>query len=78
MKLAVTIDEIVLHGMPGLDRFRVADAVHSRLQQLFSEAFQAGSSRHVVDAGSFRAGAADTPESVGRDIANAIYGSVQQ
>jgi hypothetical protein len=73
------IEELVLHGFAPGDRHRIADAVERELARLFAEqgvpdALQSGFESPRVDAGSFQMAPDSRAETVGAEVARAIYG----
>lgn len=78
------IGELVLHGVVGLDRYAVSDAIERELGRLLgSEAsWQAltghstPADRRRIDAGRLSIAAGATPEMVGIQIARAIHGGL--
>jgi hypothetical protein len=75
------IEELVLHGVPQADRYRVAAALQSELTRLLWEQGIPGSfgrdmAIERVDGGrlDYRAGA--TPETLGQLAARAVYGGM--
>ena len=73
------IEELVLHGFAPGDRHRIADAVGRELARLFAERgvpanFLNNFESPRLDAGSFNFAPASTPETVGAEVARALYG----
>jgi hypothetical protein len=79
------IDELVLHGFHGIDRYAVAGAIERELGRLLGEA---GTQRALLareqpardgrlDAGSFVVAAGATPDAVGVQVARAIHRSLE-
>ncbi len=69
--IRVHIEELVLHGFPASDRYRIAETVSSELQRLVVEG---GLPEHVPGGDVIRAGSVDVkPATVGTQIAAAIY-----
>jgi hypothetical protein len=78
------IGELVLHGVAGVDRYAVSDAIKRELGRLLGsvESWQALSGRdrpadgRRIDAGPVRIAAGATPEAVGIEVARAIHGGL--
>jgi hypothetical protein len=77
------IGELVLHGVAGVDRYAVADAIERELGRLLGtgESWQAltGHGKPAdgrIDAGRVSIAAGATPETVGIQIARAIHGGL--
>ena len=73
------IEELVLHGFAPGDRHRIADAVERELARLFAEqgvprALQSGFESPRLDAGSFNFAPDSRAETIGAEVARAIYG----
>lgn len=78
--LELHIEELVLHGFAPGDRRRIGDAVERELARLFAaeapRALAQGAEIERLDAGSFRAAQGSTPEAIGAQIAQALYGGL--
>ncbi|HEY0408497.1 MAG TPA: hypothetical protein VGC89_22370 [Pyrinomonadaceae bacterium] len=82
------IEEMVLHGFAPRDRYRIGDAVQRELARLLTtqgapSALSASGEQARVNAGSFNAGSFNvTPgaeaKSVGRGVAQAVYGELKR
>lgn len=73
------IEELVLHGFAPGDRHRIADAVERELARLFAErgvpaGLGDGFESPRLDAGSFDFAPGARAETVGEEVARAIYG----
>lgn len=79
MHIELYIEELVLHGFSSGDRHHIGDAVEHELARLFTEQglppslAQAIEMTHL-DVGTFHVGAHLRAETVGSQIARAIYG----
>lgn len=74
----LTIDELVLHGAAPGDEQRIAAAVRGELDRLLREsglpsAFTAGRDLSYVDGGTHLLARNATAESVGAQVAEAVY-----
>ena len=83
MNLDLEIEELVLDGFPAADRDRIARAVHGELERLFAEngvppSFEARGDVGRIDGGSFKAAPNSSPESVGAQVARALYGGMRK
>lgn len=76
------IDELVLHGFPAGDRYRIAEAVQSELSQLIadqiagqgvSSLFTQNAEQPQIDAGSFNVAPGSSADSVGGQIGIAVH-----
>jgi hypothetical protein len=80
----LSISELVLHGVAGVDRYAVADAIERELGRLLgSEASWQALTGHGkpadgrrIDAGHVSIAAGATPEAVGIQVARAIHGGL--
>ena len=83
MNLELEIEELMLDGFSAADRDRIAQAVHVELERLFAEngvpaSFEAGGNVATIDGGSFEAAPDSSPESVGAQVARALYGGMSE
>jgi len=77
------IEELVLHGFPPGDRYRIAEEVQLELERLFAEG---GVSRRLamdgeaaaVDAGAFELRRGARTDAIGAPIAQAVYRGINQ
>ena len=72
------IEELVLHGFPASDRFRVGDAVERELARLIAEQGLPGLIKHSVsvdrlDGGAFQVAPGAKPQSVGVQLAQKLH-----
>jgi hypothetical protein len=72
------IEELVLHGVAAGDRHIVAGAVQQELARLLSErgvpaALMRGGSADFTDGGDIQMGLATRPETIGAQVAHAVY-----
>lgn len=73
------IEELVLHGFSQGDRYRIAEVVERELAQLFAEhgvprSFSNGSEIERLDGGAFEMKQGSKAETIGSQVARAIYG----
>jgi hypothetical protein len=73
----------VLHGLPARDRHQIADAMQHELTRLFTEqgASQALANRGELshlDIGSFQVARGAKPNSVGAQVAQAVFGGLNR
>lgn len=72
------IEEMMLHGFPAADRYRIGDAVRQELSRLLAEPdgtetlVQSGY-RSMIDAGSIKVEPSMTPEAIGGIIAQSLH-----
>jgi hypothetical protein len=79
MNIVIEIDELVLHGFPPGDRYRIGEAVQAELARIFAErglpdAWRGGGAAARLDGGSFDA--RRPGEAVGGGIANAVMSAL--
>lgn len=77
------IEELVLHGFAPGDRHRISDAVERELSRLVAEQgapglFGGDAELMQVNAGEFNLKEKASPESVGAQVAQAIYGAMSR
>jgi len=78
----IRIDELVLHGFPHGDRYRIARGIEKELTRLISEdgipaAFTRNADRPVLDAGPIDIESGTRPDVVGSRVARAVYGRMK-
>ena len=78
--LEVYIDELALYGFPASARFYIAEAVEQELSRLLAEQgpppeWTQGGAINLMDAGKFDVGLEVKPDTIGRQVARAVYGS---
>lgn len=83
MNLELNIEELVLDGFPGIDRDRIARALHTELERLFTEegvpaSLQARGNVAQLDGGSYKAEKGASAEQVGAQVARAVYGGMRR
>ena len=81
VNLELEIEELVLDGFPAVDRDRIVRALHIELERLFAErgvppSLEAGRNLSRIDGGSFEAAPNASPESIGAQVARALYGGM--
>ena len=77
------IDELVLHGFPRGDRYRIGEALEQELTRLLAEegvpkSIDIGGEVDQLRAGSFHVSKGIRPERVGSQVAQAVYGGLSQ
>ena len=77
------IEELVLHGFRPQDRYRIALAVEQELTQLLSEgdipsSLVQGGVIPEIDCGDFLMRRGTTPESIGEQVSQNIYGGLNR
>jgi len=81
--VTVCIEELILHGFEPRDRYAIAVALEREFARLFTEneippsLLKGGDVIHV-DAGGFEVSPGGTPEAVGAQVAQAIYGGLNR
>lgn len=75
------INELVLHGFPRGEQHRIGESVRQELLRQLSEqgvpdALTRQGNVSRLNAGSIRAGQGSKPETIGRQVAQVVYGSV--
>ena len=83
MNLEMEIEELVLHGFPGMDKDRIARAVQMELERLITEggvpaSLQEGGDIARLEGGSFQVAPDLSAEEVGAQVARAIYGGMRR
>ena len=79
----VHIEELVLHGFSAADRLRIGAALEGELARLLAdrglpEGLAGGAQVEAIDAGSFLRAPLATPVSIGREVAQAVYGGLER
>lgn len=75
------IEELVLHGFESVDHYVVAEAVEHELARLFAEqgappSLMQGGEFARLDGGAFEAGSNSKAETIGGQVAQAVYGGL--
>lgn len=75
------INELVLHGFPRSERHRIGEAVRQELLRQFSEqgipdSLSVQGNIKRLNAGTIQMGQGSKPERTGKQVAQAVYGSV--
>lgn len=83
MNLEMEIEDLVLHGFPGMDKDRIARAVQMELERLITEggvpaSLQEGGDIARLEGGSFQVAPGLSAEEVGAQVARAIYGGMRR
>jgi hypothetical protein len=81
--ISIDIEELVLHGFPPGDGYRISEAVERELSRLLSDggaAFSFGTESQAdhVDAEPIRLTPGARPNAVGNQVAGAIYGGLNR
>jgi hypothetical protein len=81
MNIELNIQELVLHGFPHGDKYRIAQAVQHELTNMFSNSLTDNSllesgEYYRIDAGQFELQSDEKSEQIGSHIANAVYGGL--
>jgi len=82
MKIDVSIEELILHGFPAADRYRISEALQHELSRLFTSegpppSLQSSGSIESMEAGSIRLPPGGSPRMVGAQVARAVYGGLK-
>ena len=77
------VGELVLHGFAPHDRYRIGDAVQHELTRLLTtqgtpSALRSSGERARVNAGSFKVAQGAVAKSIGRRVAQAVYGELKR
>jgi len=83
MNVNLRIDELVLHGFPPGDRYRIATALEAELARLIEAqgiptGLANGGSVPMLDAGSFAVAPGARPQQIGAQIAQALFGGLSR
>jgi hypothetical protein len=75
------IEELVLHGFAAGDRHRIGEAVEQELARLLAEqglpaSFDQSGETDRLDGGTFHIAPGARPDSVGAQVAQAVYGGL--
>jgi hypothetical protein len=81
MTISLHVDEIVLHGFPPVDRYRIAESVQTELARLLVEqgvpaSLEQGGSIARLDVGAFDLAPDARSDRIGVQVAQAIYGGL--
>jgi len=81
MNIVIEIDELVLHGFPAADRYRIGEAVQAGLARIFAERGLPGTSLQSMtaarlDGGAFNVAAGLPADAVGNGVAAAVHRAV--
>jgi hypothetical protein len=80
--LDLNIEELVLQGFPGRDQDRILRAVQAELERLIREngiptALSRGGELARLDGGIFEAKPGSSPEEIGAQVAQSLYGGLR-
>jgi hypothetical protein len=83
MKIDLYIEELVLEGFRAADRYRIGAAVESELTRLLTEqglppGLAQGADLPRLDGGSFAIRQGARPETMGAQVAGAVYGGLKR
>ena len=75
------IEELILHGMAGSDRYLIGEAIQQELTRLLSEkglppSLAQGGEIARINAGAFEMKSGAKPQAIGIQIAQKIYGGL--
>ena len=78
----IHIDALVLHGFAPADRWRIGQAIEHELTRLFTEqglpsTLPMAGELARIDGGAFHVTAGTTVESLGAQVARAVYGGLR-
>lgn len=81
--LELNIEKLVLYGFVPADRARIGAAVQQELTRLLAErgvplSLERGGAISHIDAGAFEMSSATKPDAIGIQIAQTIYGGLNQ
>ena len=81
--LELHIEELVLHGFPPQDRYRIGSAVEAELAYLFTEegvppSLARGGEMACLNGGSFEVAPGSRAEAIGTQVAQAVYGGLSR
>lgn len=77
------IEELVLHGFAPGDRYRISEAVQRELTRMFAEqgappSFSDSLEAAHIDAGAFNVAPGSKSETIGTQVAQAVYGGLSK
>jgi hypothetical protein len=77
------IEELVLHGLPPGDRYRIGEAVEQELSRLLADrgvphSLVMGGEIASVDGGAFEVAPGSRADVVGAQVAKAVYGGLRR
>ena len=81
-EIELHIEELVLDGFAPADRYRIGDMIERELSRLLSEGGVppsriANPGQAHLDAGAFNVASVSTPEQIGAQVAQAVYGGLK-
>lgn len=81
-EIELHIEELVLDGFAAADRYRIGDMIERELSRLLSAqgvppALVVNDGRAQLDAGATNVAAGSTPEQIGAQVAQAVYGGLK-
>lgn len=81
-EIELHIEELVLDGFNAADRYRIGDMIERELSRLLSESgvppsLVANHNQAHIDAGALNVASVSTPEHIGAQVAQAVYGGLK-
>lgn len=82
-EIELHIEELVLDGFAAADRYRIGDMIERELSRLLSaqgvpSALVSNDGRAHLNAGATNVAAGSTPEQIGAQVAQAVYGGLKR
>ncbi len=79
--IEINIQELILHGFPPADRYKIAEAVRSELARMivdkgFPQNLSQGTEIPSIDGGSFNMSKNMNAQTIGNHIARSVYGGL--
>ena len=79
--IEINIQELILHGFPPADRYKIGEAVRSELARMIMDKglpqnFSQGTEIPGIDGGSFNMSKDMNPQTIGNHIARSVYGGL--
>ena len=83
MTIHLHIDQLILHGFAPGDRHRIGAAVERELSRMFAErsvpaSLAQGGNVTNLDGGTFQMSGSSNPETIGTQVAQAVYGGLNR
>ncbi len=79
--IEINIQELILHGFPPADRFKIGEAVKSELARIIMDKglpqnFSQGTEIPGIDGGNFHMSKNMNAQTIGNQIAQSVYGGL--
>lgn len=79
--IEINIQELILHGFPPADRYKIGEAVRSELARMFMDKglpqnLSQGTEISGIDGGSFNMSKNMNAQTIGNHIARSVYGGL--